>query len=232
MDIVLSSGFLAFARHVGAMEATLASGLSIEAVVGTSSGALVGALFQSGVPCDEISRVLSEYPPTKYMRFHARPWQGIFSLEQLCPILQRYLPESFEDLPRPFAVGVCDEHGRHALLHSGDLLSAVLASIAIPYVFPAVRRDGRRYVDGGTVDRTAVTAWRRWRPKQKAVVHVVERSRGREVDFDRTDVTTVHSPRSHAKFWSLGDFDGQRQEARALIVQQLAEARLLGNQTT
>lgn len=36
-------------------------------------------------------------------------------------------------------------------LREGELISAVMASAAIPAVFPAVERDGRRLVDGGVV---------------------------------------------------------------------------------
>lgn len=227
MDLILSSGFLAFARHLGAIEAILAEGVRIGAVVGTSSGALVGALVQAGLTPEAVRRLLSEHPPLRYMRPHSKPWQGLFSLEGLVPVLRQRLPRSFEELPNPFAVGVCDEDGRHCLLHRGDLVSAVMASIAIPYVFPPVLRGAGRFTDGGMVDRTGVGAWRVWRPAQRAIVHVVDRSHGCDVAFDATDTVLVRTPRSRAKFWSLGDFAAQAAEARLLVEQQLTAAKRL-----
>ncbi len=221
MDLILSSGFLAFARHVGAIEAFLSKGVQPEALVGTSSGALVGALFQSGLAPAEVGKLLSERSPLRYMRPHPRPWRGLFSLEPLVPLLRRNLPRTFEELPKPFAVGVRGAEGGHRLICQGDLVSAVMASIAIPHVFPAVLLDGHPYSDGGVVDRTGVDAWRRWRPNCRAIVHVVDRSRGRDVTFDTTNTTLVRTPRSHAKFWSLGDFAAQQLEAKRLVEHQL-----------
>ena len=47
-DLVLSSGFLAFARHVGVLRAVERSGQDVTGVCRTSSGALVGALWAAG----------------------------------------------------------------------------------------------------------------------------------------------------------------------------------------
>jgi NTE family protein len=47
--------------------------------------------------------------------------------------------------------------GEEVLLSSGDAVSAVLASAAIPAVFPSVERDGRVLVDGGVANNTAVS---------------------------------------------------------------------------
>lgn len=222
MDLILSSGFLAFARHLGVVEAIRERDLGIEAVVGTSSGALVGALLQAGLSLPEIAEILGREPPLRSLSFSRRPWRGLFATEKVVRILGRYLPETFEQLPRPLAVGVCDAHGNHHLLRTGKLLPALLASVAIPRLFPAVEIAGRHYVDGGVADRAGVTAWRSWRPKQRAIVHIVQRSRGREVAFDETDTLVIRTPRSRAQFWSLGDFVGQQREAR-----RLAQAKLL-----
>lgn len=221
MDLILSSGFLAFARHVGALEAFLSRGAQPEALVGTSSGALVGALFMAGLAPAEVGKLLSDSPPLRYMRAHSRPWRGLFSLAPLVSLLRRKLPRTFEELPRPFAVGVCGVQGGHRLIYQGELVSAVMASIAIPRVFPPVLLDGHPYSDGGVVDRTGVDAWRRWRPNRRAIVHVVDRSRGRDVAFDTTNTTLVRTPRSGAKFWSLGDFAAQQLEAKRLVEHQL-----------
>jgi len=221
MDLILSSGFLAFARHLGAVEAVLSHGFRIDALVGTSSGALVGAFVQGGLRPDEIARLLSKKAPLWYMRPHWQPWRGLFESSPLRQVLEKYLPRTFEELPRPFAVGVCDELGRHRLLHCGDLITAVLASIAIPYVFPKVVNDGHRYSDGGIADRTGVDAWRIWRPGTDAIIHVVDRSSGRDIAFCTDGTTIVRTPRSRAKFWSLGDFEAQQSEARELVNRQL-----------
>ena len=49
-DLVLSSGFLAFAAQCGFLQAVEESGIAVDGVCGTSSGALAGALWASGWP--------------------------------------------------------------------------------------------------------------------------------------------------------------------------------------
>ena len=49
------------------------------------------------------------------------------------------------------------EDGVEEWLTEGPALEAVLASAAIPAIFPAVERDGQRYIDGGVVDNTPLS---------------------------------------------------------------------------
>lgn len=223
MDLILSSGFLAFSRHLGVLEAIRARGVETQAIVGTSSGALVGAFVQAGLSLPRVTQILAAEPPLRSLPFNPRPWRGLFSTTLVAQILARNLPRRFEDMPKPFAVGVCDREGRHHLIREGELVPALLASMAIPRIFPAVDIAGRSYLDGGVADRIGVQAWREWRPQQKAIVHIVARSRGREIPFDPRDTLVIRTPRTRAKFWSLGDFTGQLHEARALADHALLE---------
>ena len=46
--------------------------------------------------------------------------------------------------------------GHEVMLSSGDAVSAVVASAAIPGVFPPVCRDGRALIDGGIAEHAAI----------------------------------------------------------------------------
>ncbi|MCU0389017.1 MAG: patatin-like phospholipase family protein, partial [Chitinophagaceae bacterium] len=60
--------------------------------------------------------------------------------------------KDFNQLPRPFrCIGTDLATGDAVVLNSGDLVSAIRASMAIPGVFSAVDKDGKRLVDGGVV---------------------------------------------------------------------------------
>jgi NTE family protein len=64
---------------------------------------------------------------------------------------------AFDDLPIPFAcVATNIETGEPEILSSGDIVSALRASMAIPAVFTSVDRDGNRLVDGGVVNNFPV----------------------------------------------------------------------------
>ena len=162
-DLVLSSGFLAFARHIGFLRAVEAAELEVGAICGTSSGALVAALWAAGYTPEAIAFELSSRKPLSLFRVHARPWRGLFSLRAMVELLEGLLPPAFSDLDRPLGVGVVDRAGRYRLLTEGSLARSVAASCAMPYIFEPVRIDGEDYIDGGAVDRLGLTAWRAWR---------------------------------------------------------------------
>ena len=221
VDLVLSSGFLAFARHLGFLRAIEDAGLEVDGVCGTSSGALIGALWASGMSVDAIGAELTSEPPSGMLQGHWRIWRGLFLFDRALARLSELLPPTFADLPRPFAAGVRGPDRRHALLTSGSLPAAVAASCAMPVVFVPVEVDGVRYQDGGAVDRLGIDAWRRWRGERPTVVHWVDRTAGKEDHVDVGDAVVAQTPRSGASFWNLGDVDGQREEARALTAAAL-----------
>jgi NTE family protein len=67
----------------------------------------------------------------------------------------------FSGLKVPFAAVAADLHtGDRVVMDSGDILSAVRASMSIPGVFPPVERDGRVLVDGQFVDPVPVSLCR------------------------------------------------------------------------
>jgi predicted acylesterase/phospholipase RssA len=218
IDLVLSSGFLAFARQAGFLSAVEAAGLEVDAVCGTSSGALAGAMWVAGLPASSIATHLSEKMPLRSMRPHLRPWRGALSMRGVIAQLRAWLPPRFEDLPRPFAVGVRAPDGSAQLIRSGPLPEAVAASCAIPGVFAPVMVGGVPYQDGGVVDRTGLGAWSAVRGRRPTLVHLVQAtSQGLEPSLGLPpEVRIVRTPRSGARFWDLGDFAGQQEEARRL----------------
>src|SRR4029077_6774867 len=62
---------------------------------------------------------------------------------------------TFEQLRVPLSVVATDLNaGKPAVFRSGDLTPALLASTAIPGLFPTVRIGDREHFDGGVVDNT------------------------------------------------------------------------------
>lgn len=219
---MLSSGFLAFARHIGFLGALEERGLEPEAVVGTSSGSMVGALWLAGLSREALAEELGAAAPLARLSLSSRPWRGLFDMRPVIQRLEAKLPPRIEDLPRPFAVGVMDRSGAHRLLTSGPLAPAIAASCAMPKVFSPVSVDGVPFQDGGAADRLGLDAWRAWRSGRSAVAHWVERTAGIEVKTQLEGVFVVRSPRSGARLWSLGDFRGQLEESRRVAAEQLA----------
>lgn len=213
MDLVLSSGFLAFARQCGFLQAVEQAGVPVDGLCGTSSGALAGALWAAGHDASFIAAELSRSPPLRYLRLHARPWRGAFSLRAMVVHLRTLLPERIEHLDLAFGVGVMTPDGRARLITEGPLAEAVAASCAIPRLFEPVALHGVPCADGGLVDRHFLDPWRA-RRGGPVLLHLVDPSRGPAQVPEGQDLTVVRTARSGAAFWSLGDFAGQQEEAR------------------
>ena len=225
VDLVLSSGFLAFSRHVGFLRGIEQLDVDVGAVVGTSSGALIGALWWSGFRLDDVSRLLTRARPLSQVGWHPAFWRGPLTLRPVIDQLRAILPSTFEGLNKPFGVGVTDPGGQYRLLTSGPLPEAVAASCAMPYLFRPVNVAGQMYIDGGAADHLGIRAWRQWRGTQRdAVVHEILGWRGTSASATPSPArcTVVESPRAAASFFSLGDFEGQAEQTRQATVAALS----------
>ena len=222
-DVVLSSGFLAFSRHLGFVRAVDELNIPVAGVCGTSSGAIVGALWAAGVSMAEMTALFHVPRPIKKLRFSRSPWRGCFSLSPMLDQIQDLLPESLENFERPFGVGVTGPGRQHAILTRGPTIPALLASCAVPFMMESVLIDGNWYRDGGIVDRVGLIPWHAHRGTIPTLVHHVERSMGPpSPDVVNTDrVRVVQSPRSHAKLWDLGPYHQQIKESYKLTIDVL-----------
>ena len=82
---------------------------------------------------------------------------------------------TFEDLPIPVAMVATDlESMEKAVLRSGALVEAALASSAVPGVVPPVRVDGRLLVDGHVIDNVPAAVARDLLPGGRGVVLAVD----------------------------------------------------------
>ncbi len=246
VEVVLSSGFLAFAAHSGFLAAVEDAGLAVSGVMGTSAGALAGSLFSAGYEPRELANILNERTPLSYLTLNsAEPWSGVFRLDGAVARLRELLPATFEELPVRFACGVIDRDGQHRTISTGPLPEAVAASMAIPCLFAAVHIPGSAhagpFADGGKVDRVGLRPWRRLQAPaagQQAgppvVCHVIERSSPFSGDDDveaaareaglHESVLLVRSPRSRQSLLALTDFQPQFDAARQRATDVLATA--------
>ncbi|GAA4557200.1 patatin-like phospholipase family protein [Planotetraspora kaengkrachanensis] len=161
--VVVGGGGVLGAAHVGIGHALEQRGFVPDLIIGTSVGALNGAVAAAhpGEAAPWLNRVWThvrrrEVFPLGYLPSRA----GICSDRGLRTLIARAgLPPRIEQLKVPFTAVAMDlATGAQALLDHGDLESALLASAAIPGVLPPVNRDGRTLVDGGMIAYVPVLA--------------------------------------------------------------------------
>jgi len=161
IGIALSGGGAKGFAHIGVLNAIDRAGIEIDAVSGTSMGALVGAFYASG-KLEELQERASG------IRLRDIPGllsptiskQGLFSGKNIEKLLREFLGgKKIENLNRKYAA-VCIDLNRSNVITftKGDLVHAVRASIAIPGVFKPVVLKDKLLVDGGIMEPLPVRA--------------------------------------------------------------------------
>ncbi|MEU4427589.1 patatin-like phospholipase family protein [Actinoplanes sp. NPDC024001] len=152
IGLALGGGAVRGAAHIGVLDVLDRAGLEPAVITGTSAGALVGALYAAGKTPSEIAKLAQTLRWARLIR-PARTRKALFETAKLAAFLDSAVGGlRFDELSRPFAAVACDlTTGREVVLREGSVGSAVLASAAIPGVFPPVDRDGHLLVDGGLV---------------------------------------------------------------------------------
>lgn len=168
---VLSGGGSLGAVQVGMLQALAARGVEPDLLIGTSAGAVNAAFVAAHGLDDRALSELEEVWCTLRRRdvFPIGPVRAIAAATGTAPslcsplplrrLIERYLTfELLEDAPLPVHVVTTDlRSGEEVVVDQGSAVDAVLASAAIPAVFPAVEIAGRHLVDGGVADNAAVS---------------------------------------------------------------------------
>jgi NTE family protein len=159
---VLTGGGALGAAQVGMLQALFDAGIDADLLVGTSAGALNAAFvahapgYDAAVELGTIWRAAS-----RNAIFPLRPRELALGLAGRLDHLvssngiRRWISanlsaHSFEEMALPLHVVATDlQTGNPIVLSSGDLVRALLASTALPGIFPPVRIDGATLVDGG-----------------------------------------------------------------------------------
>lgn len=150
LPFVLSGGGARGVAHIGVLRAFREAGIVPSAISGTSAGALVGAFIAAGVEPLELEQLVREE-----WRLDLTRWRVLrgdrLTQRRIGELLQAELPvRTFEELKSPLYVTATDlAKGGQRIFSSGPLIPALLASCAVPLVFPPVVIDGVPYVDGG-----------------------------------------------------------------------------------
>jgi NTE family protein len=147
--LVLGGGGCRGYGHIGVLRVLERERLRPDLVVGSSSGALVGALYAAGLSAKEIEHYGERMSPN-LLRDWIFPKLGIFGGERIRRfVVERVGEKRIEALPMRFAAVATDlKTGAMRILQRGDLGRAVQASASIPGLLEPVRIDGRPYVDG------------------------------------------------------------------------------------
>jgi NTE family protein len=152
VGLALGAGGSKGYAHLGVIERLQEMNIPFDYIAGTSIGAPVAAAVAADVPLDELKDLL-DHTFARALR-PTVPIHSFLSSRVLTGELQRIAKgRKFEDLNTPLAIVTVDLLERtEVVLKKGDLARAMVASMAIPGIFPPVRDGGRQLVDGALIN--------------------------------------------------------------------------------
>jgi NTE family protein len=234
LGLVLGGGGVRGLAHAGALAALSRAGIEPDVLVGVSMGGVVAAVCAARADWET---ALESVDRTRLPAFaDPREDEGLKlvrtalrSARRLAPSVWTWGRSGYEEFGRatltevlgsttdfsdtrlPLAVVATDIfRGERVVLNAGDLVSATLASAAIPGVAKPVEREGRTLIDGGFVDPAPVD---------------VARSLGADVVV--AVYTGQHLEPAEADNWLLALLRGLEIGQRAFADQRLAAADLV-----
>jgi len=170
IGLALGGGGARGLAHISVLEAFDDLGVRPTHIAGTSIGALIGAIYASGLSAAEIReharellanrrelirRILADPAVTFGQLLSLRPRLGAMIDGELLvrAALPDGLPDRIEDLPTRFTAVATDFYRRTAHpLTQGPVVPAIAASIALPGLIAPRRIQGRVLIDGGVTD--------------------------------------------------------------------------------
>ncbi|QBG46672.1 patatin-like phospholipase family protein [Verrucomicrobia bacterium S94] len=174
IGLTLGGGGAKGFAHLAVLEVFDELGIKPSYISGTSIGAIIGALYASGNTAEEIHEMISTLfvaPKKNGIKTILKPNENFKFLELFDPHLSlkpkglikgekllNFLYEkigvsTFEELEIPLKTVATDFwRNEQVVFSSGELLPAIRASMAIPYVFTPICMNDQVLVDGGLVN--------------------------------------------------------------------------------
>ncbi len=173
IGLALTGGSLrGVCAQTGALKALQEEGIEFDVLIGSSAGAIVGALYAGGLEPVEIERRLRALRRRDYMDpdlegtvdaigDKLKGWHGLLRGEALLEWLRERLPahNRLEQTERKLYLTVTNvSRGEAQVKSHGPLAEYVRASAALPLVYRLQEVEGDFYADGGILNNVPVAA--------------------------------------------------------------------------
>ncbi|MEH6588877.1 MAG: patatin-like phospholipase family protein [Halioglobus sp.] len=213
--VVLAGGGARGIAHVGVLQALEELQVPIDAIAGTSMGALVGGLYATGMDAAELETVVSDmdwesafndsiprseqpirrkaddydYPIKVNMAIKEGDLSfplGLIQGQQVRMIIKDLMVDAdhirdFDELPIPYRAVATDlETGDAYIFESGEMVTAMRASMSMPGLLTPVEHDGLLLVDGGVANNVPVNVAREMGAERLIVIDVGTPLKSRE----------------------------------------------------
>lgn len=164
ISLALGGGGAKGNAHLGVIKVLEREGYQIRAVAGTSAGGMVAAVYAAGYQPEEIIDIFDGIDQNELYSLGNGP--ALLGMTGISKTLGKFIDqESFQDLGMPCALTAVDlKSMQEVILKKGSVREAILATIAIPGIFPPREWGDYRLIDGGVVDPVPVKVARSLAP--------------------------------------------------------------------
>jgi NTE family protein len=176
IGLALSCGGARGLAHIGVIQVLEREGIPISAIIGSSMGAYIGALWASGVNGEGLEKLASEIKDRRALfrlaDFVLPPFKGFVHGHKIRKHLERNLANrTIAELDRPMFIVATDLDNVSGEVLPSDtpVAAAVHASCAIPGIISPVLLNGKRYIDGGAAQPMPVTLLRKLVPVDSVI---------------------------------------------------------------
>ncbi|HEX6032972.1 MAG TPA: patatin-like phospholipase family protein [Anaerolineales bacterium] len=175
ITLALGGGGAKGNAHIGVIRRLEKAGFRVRGVAGTSFGGLIAVLYALGNSPDKIEELFASADQTQFYGHLPNDGPSLMGLAGVTRLFEQTLGDAtFADLKLPCVLTAVDlKSGNEVLLSKGRLVDAMLATIAIPGIFPPRYIDGLELVDGGTLDPVPVAPARMLAPRLPVVAVVL-----------------------------------------------------------
>jgi len=192
--------------HIGVLKALKDLGIGYDAIVGTSIGALIGAMAAGGYSIEQMEETVGRVQKGDYFRLNFIKFflkgtraPSMYRGETFRERLSEILPEGgFDKLQIPFycnavrlETGGSVFFGTPGFDHV-SLVDAVYASCALPGVFEPFELDGYSYMDGGIVDSVPLRFAKTLRPELTLAVDLSIKSTYKTPNWKSRVLSTLY----------------------------------------
>ncbi|MDQ0139310.1 patatin-like phospholipase family protein [Cupriavidus necator] len=165
IGLALGGGAARGFAHIGVIKALEAQGIHADLVTGTSAGAVVAALYASGLngfQLNKLALTMDEAAIADWALPFGTRFGGWLKGEALQNYVNRLVQNrTIEAMKLPLGIVATDlKSGEKILFRRGNTGQAVRASSSVPGVFQPVSIQGHDYVDGGLVEPVPVDSAR------------------------------------------------------------------------
>jgi NTE family protein len=175
ITLALGGGGARGNSHIGVIRVLENAGCKIRAVAGSSAGGIVAACYAAGHSPNEMESYFSNLDQTRLYARSSNEGPSILGLSGVTKWLDELFGDlELQDLSIPCGITAVDvKSACEVVLTEGRVVDAILATIALPGIFPPFEKGDALLVDGGVLDPVPVSIARSLAPNLPVVAVVL-----------------------------------------------------------